>query len=824
MTIVRKFRGGVKNLMKNKRKRMAALAGIMAVVIASGVTYAWQSISQTAVNEAASEANNPGCRLHDDFDGRNKDIYVENFTDPTDGMKIYARVRLSEYMELGHDAGRKFDDPAREVTSVMPGARLEDKKTWHIYVPEDPENLIHSQYWEFETGGSTVFMPTFNKNRDSLAADINGTFAGPDGDPETWKDRYEDYVEYTSGQTRTDNAIYDADDNDVDEGDDGVEGINFTTQEETHTAKETQSGTVITMAEWKAAGANPGKYWVYDTDGWAYWAEAIWPGEATGLLTDGLIAKTDIRDNWYYAVDITGQFATAGDWGDKAEESGFYEDGISEDGLFLLNLVSGKLRVVTGEDGKQYIDNGDGTFQEKKEDGTLGDPIWAGPDRKPGNEDDKPIIIGAEDGKNYVDNGDGTYSEVKDNGTLGRPIYPGEDGTIGTGDDKPVVTGEDGKKYVDNGDGTFSEIEPNGNLGDMFCPGEDGKIGTDDDKPVTVIDPADEIYGSKFLGPNPDGSYYAIGEDGVLGSDEDIKVWPNPTLTAGNITDIDPRKVDTVTVTAEGNVTEVEAGYTLQFQAEVAGSYLETEDKAVTWTVAGQTEAGTNISARGLLTVAGAEPEGTLTVTATSTLDPDKKGSVSVTVRASLAGAIGSISPGSATTVTISGEEWYVLAKEDGKALLLAKNVSGEARRFDSGVIWEGSEIQTYLNGEWLDSRPVLKELAEETTIYTRSAYNADTTSFITSLDKVFLLSEADVFGTQNGGTAVTKDYTTGAKLPAPGGSWVVNGKWWWLRSPKRGVNDVAGVDSAGNSAFSGRIALRSVRPALWVNLKTKEQ
>ena len=47
-----------------------------------------------------------------------------------------------------------------------------------------------------------------------------------------------------------------------------------------------------------------------------------------------------------------------------------------------------------------------------------------------------------------------------------------------------------------------------------------------------------------------------------------------------------------------------------------------------------------------------------------------------------------------------------------------------------------------------------------ETTINTRTNYNGDT--FTETNDKVFLLSEADVFGTQNSKTAEVKDYTLG--------------------------------------------------------------
>ena len=61
--------------MQSKRKKQlaAVIAAVLVVVIAMTGTYAWRSISQTALNEAAA-GSNPGGRLHDDFDGENKDI------------------------------------------------------------------------------------------------------------------------------------------------------------------------------------------------------------------------------------------------------------------------------------------------------------------------------------------------------------------------------------------------------------------------------------------------------------------------------------------------------------------------------------------------------------------------------------------------------------------------------------------------------------------------------------------------------------------------------------------------------------------------------
>lgn len=321
-------------------KKHRAVAAVIAVTAAATIlltgTFAWQSISQQAKNEVMS-AVNPGGRLHDDFDGRNKDVYVENFTDPDDGgVPLYARVRLDEYMEIGAGAGQASGTEGKQAQSLVDGSVFDDVTTWKTHIPGDTieggatGDPFHT-YWRWKTGGSTVFMPTFNKNKDSLKADINGTYEGTTpGDTI----HFDDYKAYTAGEQKTGSAIYDADDNDIDDA-----GI--TTVEETHTAKTTGTATILTMQDWLDAGAQPGPFWVWDKDGWAYWAEPIQPGEATGLLLDGIVLQKEPDDDWYYSINVVGQFATLGDWGNADSKTGFYKDGITEGALDLLNNIAG---------------------------------------------------------------------------------------------------------------------------------------------------------------------------------------------------------------------------------------------------------------------------------------------------------------------------------------------------------------------------------------------------------------------------------------------------------------------------------------------------
>ena len=331
---------------KKGKKAKVAGAAALAAVLALSSTFAWTSFSQQATNEFRAEAN-AGGRLHDDFSftqaKKNKDIYVENFTSEEDGAPIFARVQLKEYLEIGARAGQEEPaDPATKgVTRYPEAATMDDASAWTVYTPADTSSIYRERF-NWTEGGSSTFMPTFNKNKDSLEADINGSYrdeAGP----------YTNYTEYTDGQTLEGSAIYDADDNAIDEGESGVEGTNFTTQTETHTAKATGTATVMSMAEWKAAGSAPGPYWVYDTDGWAYWAQAIQPGEATGLLLDNVDLKAPTGDTWYYGIHATGEFVSNGEW--KQDGSSYYMDqaatkAITSDAFALLTAAADALTAV----------------------------------------------------------------------------------------------------------------------------------------------------------------------------------------------------------------------------------------------------------------------------------------------------------------------------------------------------------------------------------------------------------------------------------------------------------------------------------------------
>lgn len=357
---IKKYKEEIKRIIgrgKGARRRSDYAVAVGLSLAAASVllmigTYAWRSISQEATNETIRSVD-VGGRLHDDFDGTNKDVYAENYmTKNEGGVPLYVRIRLDEYMEIGKDAGENRNDPNRAATPVIAGSKLSDKNTWVTHIPKetDPTECTGSSaslhdYWTWTMGGSKVYLPTFNKNKDSLQADINGTYEGTTAGDSV---HYDDYKSYVAGQELEGTATYDDDENDV-------EDANVYTKKETHTAVQTQNAVVMTMKQWKDLGSKSGKYWVYDTDGWAYWAEALQPGEVTGLLLDKVELTAELSEKCYYAINVVAQFATADDWGSVDDPVGFYTDydpangiqGPTEDALFLLNQAAGKAYQLT---------------------------------------------------------------------------------------------------------------------------------------------------------------------------------------------------------------------------------------------------------------------------------------------------------------------------------------------------------------------------------------------------------------------------------------------------------------------------------------------
>ena len=734
-----------------KKKTLTAVGAVaLAAVIALGGTFAWQSISQTALNEAAATLN-PGGRLHDDFDGRNKDVYVENFTDAADGTPIFARVRLDEYMEIGPGAGTDRNlssDEALTVTNltiVGQNAEINDKTTWTTRTPTSGlTNEDGELYWNWDMeGGQTVYMPTFNKNKDSLQSDINGTY---DGQADT-DIPYDDYVTYTEGQQVTADATYDNDNNDIDDNDTRIEN-------ETHTAKTTINGTVITMEEWMTRweayqtavdGGTPadeaaettqvmGDFWVWDDDGWAYWANAIQPDTATGLLLDGIELINPPSDNYYYGINVVGQFVTADDIG-YLNGTGFYDTSNGKD-------------TIPSENAETLIE----------------------------------LLTGAEI-------------------SLTRVVLESEDDATTVEKDSYL---QFRASVIRNG----VEVE------------------TTEDDFVWSVD-GNDSEGTEFLSAW-DPYYTRLWVDETETADT-LTVTATYTDAAGEAVSGSMRITVTIPpaeVRLSAASTTVYQNGTVNLSATVRDGLTNSqiEGATVSWNVTGQASDATKVDSTGnltaTLTVGRDETAGNrLTVTASyydSNVGQTITATQRITVQEAWQSQIANITPGDTSTlVNIDGIDWKVLAKDGDKALIWAAEEVDQtpydtASSFNAGdetSVWRDADIRTWLQN-WLENETtILKTVAQTTTLYTRDSSKeigngttkpvadcpdvmASSDEWIETTDKVFLLSEADLFGTYNGeATTDARDYTYNGTRLTPNRSQRMfddhghNASYAWLRN-----------------------------------------
>lgn len=738
---------------KKKKALTAVGAVVMAALVGLGGTFAWQSISQQALNEAAATLN-PGGRLHDDFDGRNKDVYVENFTDAADGTPIFARVRLDEYMEIGLGAGNdrnlSSDDELTTtgLTIVGQGAKINDKTTWTTRTPTSGlANEDGELYWAWDTeGGQTVYMPTFNKNKDSLQADVNGTY---DGQADT-DIPYDDYVTYTEGQEVTANATYDDDNNDIE--DDGTR-----TENETHTAKTTINGTVITMDEWltrweayqtAVEGGTPaeqaaddtqvmGDFWVWDDDGWAYWANAIQPDTATGLLLDGIELVNPPSDSYYYGINVVGQFVTADDIG-YLNGTGFYDRTAghlpSSEAEDLLELITGTVIEVPSTEGEMDSSTSD----------EIRDAVVTGDNYEVVTIDDTEWYVLAID---Y----DTDRALILSRYVLETRAFDADGSVYWKDSDLREYLNGDwlrGQETLYNAavETTLYNIERN------------TEVLVEDDMLTST---QDKVFLLSYMDLNGASASY----------DPRLSTYYEYMPLEGNQGDVLPEQLEEATA-ADGTPT----GWWTR-------TYTYTNGQVKPYIVRSVSAEGAGTGSRPDVATVGVRPalwiqlDTDKDLTPSDTLDYE----TSAAIRAAEISDMG-LEADQYDTVLIDGIEWYVLKVQDNKALLLSRYLhpqqmhmvndiqkyvdEEQAERFFPNVgvnyvtrsqtddtIWATSDLHDYLNGEWLSMHPTLNAAAAETTIQTRfylserSTYQ-DTEFWCNSADKVFLLSTADVFGT----------------------------------------------------------------------------
>ena len=173
--------------------------------------------------------------------------------------------------------------------------------------------------------------------------------------------------------------------------------------------------------------------------------------------------------------------------------------------------------------------------------------------------------------------------------------------------------------------------------------------------------------------------------------------------------------------------------------------------------------------------------------------------------------------------------EWYVLAAEEGRILVLSKYVldaqAYHQRLFSETITWEGCTLRSWLNNDFLSSAFTEDEQGMiELTMLT----NADNPSSgipggNSTEDRIFALSidEQKTYLTDvEKSTGCRTQYAMSRYVfpwPADDGS----ACWWWLRSPGNYDYKAAYVDEKGMlfiDGTTGNSEIVGVRPALYID------
>jgi len=278
----------------SKKPLIAALTVVLVVAILLGGAMAWTDFTQSRTNKFRG-ANDADVTLHDEFDGENKDVFVENSGTNT----IYVRVRLDEFMQV-NDHIFKMADPA-------PTPDVRDKTTWipHTYAGKsivdcgntDTKDKFHNHYkWKI-SGADRKYLPgTPGMVYGTLGADGKVDENPTGGKPTATASAPILMSEFLA-----------------------LENLDYSSQM-----------SAAQKAEWDRIKAG---LWILDDTakaadggGWAYWSAPLLPDTATNLLLDEVKLHKDADDDWIYRIDVKLQAVTANDfgkWNDTSSTCGY---------------------------------------------------------------------------------------------------------------------------------------------------------------------------------------------------------------------------------------------------------------------------------------------------------------------------------------------------------------------------------------------------------------------------------------------------------------------------------------------------------------------
>lgn len=172
--------------------------------------------------------------------------------------------------------------------------------------------------------------------------------------------------------------------------------------------------------------------------------------------------------------------------------------------------------------------------------------------------------------------------------------------------------------------------------------------------------------------------------------------------------------------------------------------------------------------------------------------------------------------------------QWQVLAKEDGRILVISKYALDcqQYNTSDTDVTWETCSLRKWLNGTFLNSAFLSEEQDRIPAVTVNADKNPDydTSPGNGTTDRVFLLSIAEADKYFDGRSARQCQGTDYCHAQVASKSDKAN-CLWWLRSPGCSSKYAAHVSHYGYvDLHGGHVAFyrnTAVRPALWINLKS---
>ncbi len=170
--------------------------------------------------------------------------------------------------------------------------------------------------------------------------------------------------------------------------------------------------------------------------------------------------------------------------------------------------------------------------------------------------------------------------------------------------------------------------------------------------------------------------------------------------------------------------------------------------------------------------------------------------------------------------------EWIVIARKEGKALLVSKDVLDcmPYHPEETAVTWDGCRLRAWLNGEFLDSAFSSGEQALIPVTDVGAAKNPehDTDAGADTQDRVYVMSAKEL---QKFFTDETRACFPTAYAAARGCKQSADGRCQqWTRTPGKPGSKAVFVRTNGTMNFNGTNVFSGevgVRPAIWVNVGT---